>query len=333
MTTLPQTRQLSALALPWPTDWTEVFGAARPLILEIGFGNGAYLLHLARLNPGANIVGLEISNQSLLRAERAVVRQRIANIRVVHSRAETALGHLFTPASLSEVHINFPDPWFKRGHYHRRLMQRDTLDTLVNRMETGARLYLATDILDYAEMSAELLAATDGLDNLLPAPWANSMPGRIVTKYEGRALAAGRTCHYFAYQRNERPALPIPVVKEAPMPHMVFATPESFESMHAAFVPFKVEESGIHVGFSEVYAGRYGLLFEIHVSEPTIEQHTALLLTRHGRDTGEYTLAMGTLGHPRPTAGIQIAVRTLGQWLISLNPEARLVHHKLEPTE
>lgn len=325
-----QHRQLSALALPWPVDWASLFGANRPLMLEIGFGTGTFLLHLARRHPEASLIGLEISNQSLLKAERAVVRERLPNIRVIHSRAETALGHLFEPASLSEVHINFPDPWFKRGHQHRRLMQRDTLDLLVSRLRPGARLYLATDILDYAEMSAELLAGTPQLDNLLPGPWAAEMPGRIVTKYEGRARAAGRTCHYFACQRNERPALPLPVVKEAAVPHLVFASPQSFADIQAAFAPFQVHHEGTHIGFSEVYQGRSSLLFEIHASEPTIEQHTALILTRHGRDTGEYTLQMGTLGHPRPTAGMQLAVRALGDWLISLSPEARVLHHKLE---
>jgi hypothetical protein len=99
--------------------------------------------------------------------------------------------------------------------------------------------------------------------------------------------------------------------------------------MHAAYQPFKVHEGETHIGFAEVFQGRSGLLFEIHVSEPTIDQHTALLLTPHGRDTGEYTLAMGTLGHPRPTEGMQLAVRALGGWLIGLHPDSRLLHHKL----
>ncbi|MFN8378420.1 MAG: tRNA (guanosine(46)-N7)-methyltransferase TrmB [Anaerolineae bacterium] len=325
-----QTRKLSALALPWPVNWADLFGVEQPLILEIGFGTGTYLQHLARLNPNANLVGLEISNQSLLKAERAVIRERLPNIRVIHSRAETALGHLFTPNSLSEVHINFPDPWFKRGHHHRRLMQRDTLDTLVNRMRPGARLYLATDIREYAEMSADLLEATPGLENRLPASWVGEMPGRVVTKYEGRARAAGRPCHYFAYRRNQQPAPVVPVIREVPMPHFVFASPLSLDDMRAAFSSFKVAAGDTHVGFSEIYQGRSSLLFEIHVSEPTIEQHTGLLLTFHGRDTGEYTLAMGTLGHPRPTEGMQLAVRTLGEWLIGLHPDARLLHHKLD---
>jgi hypothetical protein len=174
------------------------------------------------------------------------------------------------------------------------------------------------------------LDTTPGLDNPLPTPWADSMPGRMTTKYEARAHLAGRPCHYFVRQRNDQPAPPVPVVRESAMPHLVFASPASFDEMRAAYVPFKVQEAGIYIGFSEVFQGRSGLLFEIHVSEPTIEQHTALLLTPHGRNTGQYTLAMGTLGHPRPTEGIQLAVRALGAWLISLHAEASIVAHALD---
>jgi tRNA (guanine-N7-)-methyltransferase len=327
MSAQPQLRQLSALTLPWPVDWAALFGAARPLILEIGFGSGTFLLHLARQHPQASIIGLEISNQSLLKAERAIARERLHHVRVIHSRAETALAHLFEPASLSEVHINFPDPWFKHGHAHRRLMQRDTLDALVSRMRPGARLYLATDILDYAEMSAELLAATPGLSNSLPSPWVNALPGRAVTKYEARARAEGRACHYFAYERNTHPAPPVPVIREIAMPHLVFATPLTIDAMQAAFTPFQAHEGDAHIGFVEAYQGRRALLFEIHVSEPTIEQHTALMLVPHG--PGEYTLQMSTIGHPRPTVGIQAAVRALGAWLVGLSPDARALKASL----
>ena len=178
---------LSSLRLPWPTDWSAIFGAQRPLIVEIGFGYGAFLLHLARQNPAASIIGLEIANQCLSAAERAIQRQKLTNVCVVQSTAETALHHLFVPGSLSQIHINFPDPWFKKRHSHRRLMQRDTLDAMVSRLQPGGLLYLATDIVEYAEMSAELLAQTPGLDNLLESAWANTMPGRVITKYEGRA--------------------------------------------------------------------------------------------------------------------------------------------------
>ncbi len=217
--------KLNSLMLPWPTDWTVLFGSDRPLIVEIGFGQGEVLLDLARRFPDCSVIGLEIANQSLTKAEQRIDRYQLHNLRVIHAMAETALAHLFTPASITQLHVNFPDPWFKSKHHHRRLMQRDTLDLMVNRLMPGGQFYLATDIRDYADLAADLLRHTPGLDNRLDQAWTNDPPDRVTTKYEQKARREGRTCYYFAYQRNHAPAPAAPEVKERPMPHVVFSSP------------------------------------------------------------------------------------------------------------
>src|SRR5262249_36838596 len=150
------------------------------------------------------------ANRSLLRVERKIEQEGIGNVRVIHSMAETALAHLFVPASITQIHINFPDPWFKQDHSHRRLMQRDTLDAMVSRLTLGGELYLATDIIAYAEMSRDLLENTPGLDNVLPRAWVHELPGRVITKYEATARREGRERYYFAYRRNLLPAPDVP---------------------------------------------------------------------------------------------------------------------------
>lgn len=321
-------RKFSSLTLPWPTDWHALFGAAHPLIVEIGFGYATYLIALAQHNPDANVVGIEIVNECLVRGEKAVYRLNLTNVRIVHSRAETALHHLFEPASVSQFHINFPDPWFKQRHERRRLMQRPTLDALVSRLETGGRLYLATDILEYAEMCAELFAHTPGLENTLPTPWANAMPGRVTTKYESKAQAVGRACYYFAYRRNAQPAPDVPVIKDLDMPHMVFHSPLSLDAMYRQFQPMHQEFGDIHVNVLEAFQNERNLLFEVYVKEPTIDQRVAILLVYHPQ-TEEYTLKLGALGHPRPTLGIHRAVSLLGDWLLSLHPDNRMLKRSL----
>src|SRR3990172_6001527 len=107
--TIGAMQKWSGTTLPWPADWPALFGAARPLILEIGFGNGHFLIHLGRQHPDASVNGVEISNQSLVHAEKAIASNRLSNVRVIHSTADTALFHLFEPASIAEVHVNFPD--------------------------------------------------------------------------------------------------------------------------------------------------------------------------------------------------------------------------------
>lgn len=325
---------LNARLLPWPTDWAALFGAARPLIVEIGFGRGAFLRHLAMQHPGHNLIGLEISNQCMDAAERMIARERLANVRLIHATAETAFYHLFEPASIAAVHINFPDPWFKQDHRHRRLMQPEMVRLLIDRMAPGAELYLATDIAEYAQQSSALLAATPELTNLLPGPWAHHLPGRVLTKYETIALREGRTCYYFAYRRNDTPGPNLPVGKELAMPHAVVHLPLTLDEIASAFTPIIHAEGGLHAHVIDVYRGRLGLLFEAHLNEPTIRQHVMLALHPYSdaRQPNLYTLHLAPVGQPRATIGAHLAVRALRDWLLSLHPEAALHHDKLRDT-
>jgi tRNA (guanine-N7-)-methyltransferase len=336
-------RLLRATQLPWAVDWDEIFGktsqpdAYRPLILEIGFGYGQYLRHLSKLYPAGRIVGVEISNVCLMKAERAIARGELPNVRVIYAKAETALHHLFTPDSIDEIHVNFPDPWFKNRHGHRRLIQPDTVEAMVSRMKPGARLYLATDILEYAEMSAEVLAGTAGLSNLLDAPWVKSLPGRTTTKYEARAIEAGRSCYYFVYQRNQQNARDLPVIKDYPMPHIVFQTPLTQDEIQARFQSeeYNDHESGININYMNLYKSDKALLFEVFVDEPTIEQRVGLVLIRRddvetADGVYEYTLRLGTIGSPRPTRGMHLAVSHLADWMLALHPNSRVIQRKLQ---
>ncbi len=329
--------KLNNRMLAWPADWTALFGDERPLIVEIGFGSGEYLLHLARSHADANVIGVEVANRSLLHAERKIERSGLANVRAIHSTGETALHHLFTPASIWQIHINFPDPWFKKDQQHRRLMQRDTLDAMVSRLQPGGEFHLATDIRDYAEMVHDLLSATPGLTNRLPEAWAASMPGRITTKYEANARRAGRACYYFAYTRNNAAAPDVPVIKDAPMPHLVFASPLALDELAERFQPIQANDDGINVHLMNAFVGRSSLLVETHVGEPTITQHVALVIVRRPHPdqpdaaVREYTIQLSTIGQARPTEGIHRAVRLLGDWALSVHPENRLIKEKVNP--
>lgn len=322
-------QKLNSRNLPWPVDWNALFGRPGPLILEIGFGYGQFLLHLARTYPDHNLVGLEVSNRCLTAVETRIAADGVENISVIHSPAETALAHLFTPASLAQIHVNFPDPWFKSRHSHRRLMKPETLNAMVNRLQPGGYLYLATDIRDYAEMSAELLAETPGLDNLLPTPWTDDLPGRVITKYERKARREGRPCHYFAYRRNATPPPPVVTIEELPMPHIVIETPLKLDDVYAAFARHEYHTGDVHINIIDAYLGRDALALETFVKEPTIDQRVVFML--HGRaNPDEYTLQLSTIGQPRPTPGIHEAARLLGEWLIGLHPSARVVKQSLQ---
>ena len=327
-------KYLSSYTLPWPTDWSQILGQARPLILEIGFGNGDHLIALAQHFSNHNVIGLEISNKSLEKADKKIRTHQLANACVVNARGETALHHLFAPQSLEQVHINYPDPWFKARHSGRRLMQRDTLDAIVSRLKPDGLLYLATDIRDYAEMSHDLLSATPGLDNTLDAPWVHHLPQRLITtKYEQKGLREGRPGHYFVYRRNQQPAPHVPLLKELEMPHVILQTPLDAPSMLARFEKFSQRTGeGIHVSVIAAYMGqRYDrLMFEVNIEEPWIDQHIGLMLTEEGeKKPNEYTLRYQTMGHPRPTLGLHHATRLVADWVVSLHPDARIIDRRL----
>lgn len=328
---IPELSRLSIATLPWSVDWGSLFGATRPLILEIGFGRGAYLRYLSRQFPDASIVGLEISNHCLDVAEKMIARERLDNVRVIHAPADTALYHLFEPASIQQIHINFPDPWFKNDHHHRRLMQPDMVELLASRLVTNGELYLATDIGDYAEMTADLLESAAGLENLLPERWLNTYPGRVETKYEAAARREGRICYYFAYRRTDLPVPEIPVVKELDMPHAVVHVPLTLNEIVERFEPIRAAEGNIHIHLMDAFLGRNGILIETHIGEPTIRQHVAMTVYQHdhGKTPNTYTIQISTIGQPRATQGVHITVRVLRDWLLTLHSEARLMHEKV----
>ncbi len=322
----------SSFTLDWPADWPSLFGQERPLIVEIGFGNGDHLIHLAEARPDANVVGLEIASQSMDKAERKIASRGLTNCIAVHSRGETALHHLLEPATVSEFHINFPDPWFKKRHSGRRLMQRDTLDAIVNRLQPDGWLYLATDVLPYAEMSHELLSATPGLTNTLDRPWTDHLSGRFVTKYEQKGIREGRPPNYFIYRRNHEPAPVVPVKTELDMPHLILKTPMSMQDILQ-----QTEKTTHHAGddiyvmLIHAYINKFEnvLLFEIKVEEPTIDQQIAFLLLPRETE-GEYLLRLGNMGHARPTLGLHRAAGYLADWICSLHPDAAVSERRIK---
>ncbi len=324
-------KSLNSLTMAWATDWAELFGAERPLIVEIGFGNADYLIALAQANPDCNVVGFEVSTQSVYKAERKIRKYKLTNVLAIYSRGETAINHLFEPQSIREIHINYPDPWFKTRHAGRRIMQADMLLAMTSRLEIGGLLYLATDIVDYAEMSHELFIEAKGLSNELNAPWVNDFPERLITtKYEEKGIREGRPGNYFKYRRNESVIPDVPVMEEWTVPHVVIKTPMTSQEIASA-----VEKVTFHKGeyiHVAVFNGFWNInndsvLFEVNIDEPTIEQHIALSL-RHREDKDDYILRYATFGMPRPTEGMHFATSSLAQWLVDLHPDAEIVADK-----
>ncbi len=323
-------RKLSYLNVSWPLVQEQLFDCMRPLIVEIGFGNGDYLIHLAQSHTNHNIIGLEISSQSMDKAETKIEKRGLSNVRPIHCRAETALAHLLGPESVREFHINYPDPWFKKRHSQRRLIKRETVDLITSRLVMGGRMLLATDIIEYAEMAHEILAGTPGLSNRFGTPWVNEREGRIRTKYEVKGYRQGRRGHFFHYRRNQQPVIHRPPIKELEMPHLFLRTPLSAAEIVDRFEVTRSESNGVHIAILHAYVDpkRNVAIFEVVVEEPTIDQHTVVVLSPRA-EPDEYTLKLTSIGHARQTFGMHRAVQAVGEWVAGTHEDALILASKL----
>jgi tRNA (guanine-N7-)-methyltransferase len=316
--------------LPWPIDWVTHFGRKAPLYLEIGFGSGSYLLDLAARHPEADIIGLEISIPSLRNAVRKLYRRDLRNVMLLQADAAAALQLLVTPASLAFVVINFPDPWPKKHHQRRRLINDEFLQLLATRMHPGAKLEITTDHAEYADHVSVCLESAPYFSSRNDTPVVFDDPGRLRTKYELVARAQGRSTRYFKWQRNELPANNrFPVLKEFPMPHVVFRLPASLDDIGECFRPGARGSGAVIVRYIGVYRAlqKESLLIETYIKEEPITQRIGLEVRQRG--PGEYIIALADIGYPRPTLGVQLAIHNLVELLRESFPSLVVVRSNL----
>ncbi len=315
---------LDANRAAWPTDWDALFGRSAPLIIEIGFGGGHFLVDLAGKRPLANILGIEIANPSIVRGKRKVKVAGVQNVRLTQADAKYVLWALCPPKSISELFINFPDPWRKERHYHRRIISDNFLALAASRLVDGGRLNIATDHADYALWITERLERTPYFRSRHASTFVTGDGYRINTKYERQAIEVGRVCHYYHWERNETIAAPFDPPKEYPMPHVILNTPLSLTEIGERFTD-KIEtadaKTAVRATFLDIlHSTRYdAMLVETFVHDALIQQHVALAVRR--RDDGDSIVSLHEIGFPRPTLGVKFGIGQLAKWIVGLHPD------------
>ena len=189
-----QVRALAELApryvLPFqgtPADFDLVFGRRAARVLEIGFGMGDATAQIAAALPGTNFIGIEVHAPGVGALLKRIGELGLTNLRLVQHDAVEVLEHMISPASLAGVHIYFPDPWHKKRHHKRRLIQPEWVRQLVTRLAPGSYLHCATDWQPYAEQMLEVLGAEPALVNTVEG-YAPRPAWRPQTKFEIRGL-------------------------------------------------------------------------------------------------------------------------------------------------
>ena len=175
----------------------EKISSARKLVLEIGSGMGETTLAIAKAHPEADFVAVEVHGPGVGSLLNAIEREKLANLRVIRHDALDVLEHMVADGSLAAIHLFFPDPWPKKRHHKRRLVQPAFAALAARKLMEGGVLHAATDWPDYAEWMDEVFRNAPLLE-----PAARGFTARPVTKFESRGRRLGHPVRDLVFRRK-----------------------------------------------------------------------------------------------------------------------------------
>jgi tRNA (guanine-N7-)-methyltransferase len=182
-------------------DFATVFGRSAPVVAEIGFGMGETTARIAAENPGVDYLAIEVHTPGVGSLLKQIHEQALTNVRLVQHDAVEVLREMIPEGSLAGIHVFFPDPWPKKRHHKRRLVQPALAALAASRLAPGGYLHLATDWQEYAEHVLAVLSATPGLRNTAPG-FAPRPATRPETKFERRGIKLGHGVWDVVFERT-----------------------------------------------------------------------------------------------------------------------------------
>lgn len=182
-------------------DWDRVFGRAAPRVLEVGFGMGQTTTQIAAAQPERDFIAIEVHPPGVGNLCNLLEERALGNVRIVMHDAVEVLEHMIAPDALAGVHIYFPDPWHKKRHHKRRLIQPPFVALVARRLAPGGYLHLATDWVPYAEQMLEVLSVEPLLVNTADG-YAPRPAWRPETKFERRGLRLGHEVRDLLFRRR-----------------------------------------------------------------------------------------------------------------------------------
>lgn len=206
--------QAKALETYWPTmgvefqesmlDMTALFGRDAPVVLEIGFGMGKSLVEMAAQSPELNFLGIEVHRPGVGACLADAGERNLSNLRVMEYDAVEVFKKMIPDGALTRVQLYFPDPWHKKRHHKRRIVQPEFVEMVRQKLTIGGKFHMATDWEPYAEHMADVMNAAPGYTNT--ADTGNYVPRpdyRPTTKFEVRGQKLGHGVWDLIYQRTE----------------------------------------------------------------------------------------------------------------------------------
>lgn len=203
--------QQQAIANVWPEygidrnntalDMDVLFKRTAPITLEIGFGDGVSLATMAEAAPEKDFIGIEVHRPGVGRLLHLVNEKSLTNVRVMDDDAVEIIKHRISEQSLDCVQLFFPDPWHKKRHNKRRIVQPDFVELIASRLKSDGVFHLATDWEPYAEHMAEVMKASDKFISLSDSPFSEKPDSRPTTKFERRGLKLGHGVWDLLYKK------------------------------------------------------------------------------------------------------------------------------------
>lgn len=177
----------------------EIFGNHKPLNLEIGIGNGEFIANMAAYKPEENFIGVEVFKKIFKLAEKRANKNETGNIKIIQFDAALIL-RLMRENTLSNVYVNFPDPWPKKKHKRRRLLKPDFMQLIVSRLKKGGLMQIATDHDDYAEEINENIKEVQGIKSIYGTSFVRKVDDYFPTKYY-RKFVQEEGAYFFRYEK------------------------------------------------------------------------------------------------------------------------------------
>ena len=182
-------------------DMDALFERKAPVTLEIGFGDGVSLATMAQSDPENNFIGIEVHRPGVGRLLHLIGENKLSNVRVMDDDAVEIIKHRIPEKSLNRVQLFFPDPWHKKRHNKRRIIQDDFVSLIASRLKPKGVFHMATDWEHYAEHMAEVMERSDEFKSLSETPFSPKPDERPTTKFETRGLKLGHGVWDLLYEK------------------------------------------------------------------------------------------------------------------------------------
>jgi len=195
-------------------SFAALFADQNPLNLEIGCGIGDFVIQVAARHPEQNFIAIDIFNQGCRQTCSRIEESGLTNIRMMRIEARYLMHHYLGKSSLQTIYINCPDPWPKKRHRKRRLLNKEFLNLALYCLKEGGILNFTTDFVDYGEATGELLASDQRFSNRHATPYTHELDEYPTSKYMRRFLDQGQPIYFCSYQKKEALDIPPPKLKK-----------------------------------------------------------------------------------------------------------------------